>query len=485
MLSVPRALTSKSVLGSTSEVVTATWPARCRMASWSRTCSASAAAFRTSSLINVVRFGYRVINHFRFRSVPGRLRLSSKVAAQPSLMRWTAALTPRNPAPPVIRMRRSGFVVRVSSFFWTYRALGSIAPPTLAREDTSNVSDAHDPRGAGQDQGLAARFAASRIDIGAGEEDHGERAVNDMKQLGRPGAKEQKDQAEQSLDRRDARHDQVGGPEPPADALVAKVVVCAPKAEKHGEHHQHARAIAMQKGEGVVQSGLEAGDLVAKVVDSEPQAFLEQDARLPRELLRGPSVVERDPVHVAFARRPEHRLALVLGQERELAEQVVDGDRDAAAHVVGASVSAIQGDEVCGRDVADMQHVSRLVAVTVDGDRLVLDHPAGEDSDHSAFFGKEVLACTVDVRVAQRSEREPKCPLEGAEILLEGILARAVRGQRTDRVILVRWHDVRLAIQSAARRAEDDLAHGVVQARLQHVEPAHHVDLGVVAGIGH
>jgi hypothetical protein len=35
---VPRALTSKSVLGSTSDVVTATCPARCRIASWFLTC---------------------------------------------------------------------------------------------------------------------------------------------------------------------------------------------------------------------------------------------------------------------------------------------------------------------------------------------------------------------------------------------------------------------------------------------------------------
>ena len=32
---MPAALTSKSVIGSSSEVVTATWPARCRIASWS------------------------------------------------------------------------------------------------------------------------------------------------------------------------------------------------------------------------------------------------------------------------------------------------------------------------------------------------------------------------------------------------------------------------------------------------------------------
>src|SRR2546429_8051647 len=58
--------------------------------------------------MKAVRFGYLVMSHFRLRSVPGRLRLSSKVTNQPSLIRWTAALTPRKPAPPVIRIRRSG-----------------------------------------------------------------------------------------------------------------------------------------------------------------------------------------------------------------------------------------------------------------------------------------------------------------------------------------------------------------------------------------
>src|SRR5258708_6673179 len=106
-LRVPAAFTSKSVIGSSSEVVTATWPARCRIASWFLTCCGRAKAFLTSSLTKVVRAGCFVINHLRFRSVPGRLRLSSSVTCHPSAISRTAALTPRKPAPPVMRTRRS------------------------------------------------------------------------------------------------------------------------------------------------------------------------------------------------------------------------------------------------------------------------------------------------------------------------------------------------------------------------------------------
>src|SRR5436305_3135298 len=153
MLSVPRALTSKSVPGSTSEVVTATCPARWRMASWPLTCSANALAFLTSSLMNEVRLGYRVISHLRLRSVPGRLRLSSKVTNQPSLIRWTAALTPRKPAPPVMRTLRSGSPARGGvDLVLVSRSEGSIAAHTLARGYAPEEGDHHDPRGAGEDQ---------------------------------------------------------------------------------------------------------------------------------------------------------------------------------------------------------------------------------------------------------------------------------------------------------------------------------------------
>src|SRR6202521_6104085 len=128
-LRVPAAFTSKSVIGSSSEVVTATCPARCRIASWFFTCCGRAKAFLTSSLTKVVRAGYFVINHLRLRSVPGRLRLSSTVTCHPSAMSSTAALTPRKPAPPVMRTRRSAAPVaepRAGRVSWRDDNLGSL-----------------------------------------------------------------------------------------------------------------------------------------------------------------------------------------------------------------------------------------------------------------------------------------------------------------------------------------------------------------------
>src|SRR2546426_6254256 len=98
---------SKSVAGSASEVVTATWPARWRIASWPLTCSFRALAFLTSSFMKVASAGCSVISHFRLRSVPGRLRLSRMLTCHPSSIIRTAALTPRKPAPPVIKIRRA------------------------------------------------------------------------------------------------------------------------------------------------------------------------------------------------------------------------------------------------------------------------------------------------------------------------------------------------------------------------------------------
>src|SRR6266568_669195 len=129
---VPPALTSKSVTGSTSEVVTATCPARCRIASWFLTCSVRAWAFLMSSLTKVVAIVWRLVNHFRFRSVPARLKLSSTVTCHPAPTRWSAALTPRKPAPPVIKIRR----VRrpVAAGFFAERVSG-VAPAVSDRRD--------------------------------------------------------------------------------------------------------------------------------------------------------------------------------------------------------------------------------------------------------------------------------------------------------------------------------------------------------------
>src|SRR5438094_4892888 len=466
MLSVPRALTSKSVLGSSREVVTATCPARWRTASWLRTCSGSAAAFLTSSLMEGVRWGYRVSSHFRLRSVPGRLRLSSSVANQPSLIRWIAALTPRKPAPPVIRIRRSGSAgIGGRDLVLVRRSDGSIAALTLAGGYASEEGDAHDPGRAREHQRFASGVSGARVQVGAGQKQRGENPVDHVQQpLRGVAAQQQRGKPEQPLHRRDARHDQVGRPKSAADPLVAEVVVRAPESEQQPEHEQDAGAVAVQEAECFDQSRTQAGDLLAEIIDGEAKSLFELDPRLPPQVVMRPPVVQRDPVHVALARRPEERLELVLGQDRQLAKQVVDRDRDAGADVIRASVAFVQGREVRCRDVPDMQHVARLVSIAVDRHRLAFDHPAGKDCDHAAFLGEEVLARAVDVGVAKRRESEAEGALERAEVLLERKLGRAVRRKRPDRVVLAGGDDVGLAVESAACGAEDDLAHRVVNA---------------------
>src|SRR5256885_8453102 len=155
---------------------------------------------------------------------------------------------------------------------------------------------------------------------------------------------------------------------------------------------------------------MQSRDLGPEILDREAETFFELYARLPAELLSGARVVEGDAVHVALAARPMLRLELVLREERELAEEVVHGDRDAGTDVVGAAVAALQCREVGDGDVTDVQHVARLAAVAVDGDRLALDHPAGEDGNHAAFLRGEVLARAVDIGVAQARGREAEGP---------------------------------------------------------------------------
>src|SRR2546423_14138155 len=231
MLRVPRALTSKSVFGSSREVVTATCPARWRIASWFLTCSDSPPAFLTSSLMKAVRFGYLVISHFRLRSVPGRLRLSSRVTNQPSLIRWIAALTPRKPAPPVIRIRRSGSAgIGGRDLVLVRRADGSVAALTLAGGYASEEGDAHDPGRTREHQCFAPGVSGARIQVGAGQKQRGEDPVDDVQQpLRRVAAQQQSGKPEQSLHRCDAGHDQVRRPKSAADPLVAEVVIRAPE----------------------------------------------------------------------------------------------------------------------------------------------------------------------------------------------------------------------------------------------------------------
>src|SRR5260370_37348882 len=59
---------------------------------------------------------------------------------------------------------------------------GSIAPPTLARRNASEVRDAHDPGRTGKDQRLAAGGAAARVAVGARQGDDREDSIDDRQQ---------------------------------------------------------------------------------------------------------------------------------------------------------------------------------------------------------------------------------------------------------------------------------------------------------------
>ena len=149
----------------------------------------------------------------------------------------------------------------------------------------------------------------------------------------------------------------------------------------------------------------------------------------------------------------------------------------------GSSVTSLQGGEVRCRDVADVEHVARLVAVAVDRHRPALDHPAREDRDDPTLFGEEVLTRAVHVGVAKHRVVQMKGSFEGPEVLLERELARPVWRQRADRVVLAGGDDVGLTVKRSACGAEDHLPDRVVDARPQHVQAADDVDLCVVAGI--
>src|SRR3954452_1216806 len=97
-----------------------------------------------------------------FLSVPPRLRLSSTVTRQPARIMWSAALTPRNPAPPVISSRRG--------------------EGTSACRQAAEVRHGHDPCGAGEKDGLSAARTSLRIEEDARQEEHGEYAVHDVQQ---------------------------------------------------------------------------------------------------------------------------------------------------------------------------------------------------------------------------------------------------------------------------------------------------------------
>src|SRR6185295_7270600 len=110
---------SWSVTGSRIEVVTATWPARCRTTSnGSSRAARSAPASRTSPSMKRTS-GCTLSSHARLKRDAGRTKLSKTTTSWPSSRNRRAALEPMKPAPPVIRKR-----MRVLSHSF-YRRIGA------------------------------------------------------------------------------------------------------------------------------------------------------------------------------------------------------------------------------------------------------------------------------------------------------------------------------------------------------------------------
>ena len=107
------------------------------------------------------------------------------------------------------------------------------------------------------------------------------------------------------------------------------------------------------------------------------------------------------------------------------------------------------------RHVADVDVVARLPAVAEDARRPAFGQRAEEDRDH-ARLAVRVLPRPVDVAVAQRDVARPVEPVVRREVLLAGELRDAV-GRERPALGLLRRRPVALAVDRAARRAEDDL----------------------------
>ena len=110
--------------------------------------------------------------------------------------------------------------------------------------------------------------------------------------------------------------------------------------------------------------------------------------------------------------------------------------------------------------------------------RLPGEHQADEDGVH-AGLAVRVLARAVDVRVAQHGVVEPVEQLPDVQVVLDRVLARAVGRLGVHRVLLGRRQLAALAVERAAGRGVDDLAHAVRHARLQQADRAEDVDARV------
>ncbi len=129
-------------------------------------------------------------------------------------------------------------------------------------------------------------------------------------------------------------------------------------------------------------------------------------------------------------------------------------------------------------DVVHRHEVARLLAVAVDGERLPAKQPVHEDRDDVAV-GVVALVLAVHVEVPKTDALQRVELRVGEALLLGGELARAVRRVRLHGMILADRQRLQLA-EDAGRRREHHLPDAVSPRRLEHLQRAEDVDLGIV-----
>src|SRR5204862_1667417 len=202
------------------------------------------------------------------------------------------------------------------------------------------------------------------------------------------------------------------------------------------------------------------------------EPLVEPALRLPAELARRERRVEDAAPELAGPRIGELRVALDPGRPLDVLVELEDRHLLPRADVEDAAVVPRRGERRRD-DVADEDVVARLPPVAVDTRRLSVAQRVHEDRD-DAGLAVRVLPRPVDVPVAQRDVRAAVEAVVCGDVLLRAELRDAVRRHRLARVVL-RGRAVALAVDRAARRAEDELA-AVLARRLEHPDRADDVD---------
>src|SRR3954469_11403728 len=231
-----------------------------------------------------------------------------------------------------------------------------------------------------------------------------------------------------------------------------------------------------------VQSG---GELGARGVQRRAHAIGDLGLRLPAELVAGAADVEARTLDLAKARLSELGLEIVpvarLLQDRD---QIQHARLRAGADVDrAADIRVLRRHEVRRDDIAHVDVVARLAAVTVDPGAPALHQPAAEDRDH-ASLAERVLARAVDVPIAQRDGAHAVQARVEVAVLLGAELARAIAGHRRGRGALGAGDRLDVAVDRAAGAGVHDPRDARLARRLEHVRGADDVDAGIPPGVG-